>query len=409
MNSILKLLFSFTSISLLNKIIPLITVPLLTNNLGLENYGKYVFTIAIIGFLETVINFGLKTTGVNELILCNGIKDESKLFFIVLIIKGGLLILSFLMFYGLFLFSMFDDLEALFYCIPFTFGYVFNQEWFFHGKKQMTIVAILTIIVRIIFLAAIYIYIQSPKDLNLALLLSSSSFFILSILETVIAIFRYGITLNVSIKIIDFKQHILKSVHFFLTTLNVYFISSFNYILLGNFYEINSVGVYAIADKVVKATTEISTLINKSIYPTLSNLFKFNKVKYQNLVIRIKRIQYFLFSIFIILVIYNSKIIFGFFNSDFSQLNLGVCLLIILSLSLPFQALNSFSALRFVIMQKQKLLFNISIIISITSLVLLSLVGYHLNIEYFAIANVLISFFFWTLLNINLSSLNQIN
>ena len=407
MNSILKLLFSFATISLLNKLIPLITVPLLTKSLGLENYGKYVFTIAIIAFLETVISFGLKTTGVNELILCNDKKEESKLFFIILIIKAGMLILSFMIFYILYLSSLLDDIERLIYCIPFVLGYVFNQEWFFHGKKQMTIVTILTIIVRIMFLASIYHYIKSPKDLNFALLLTSTSIFILSILETIIIIFKYDITLFIKIKIIDIKHHILKSFNFFLATLNVYFVASFNYILLGNFYEVKSVGVYAIADKVIKAGTEISTLLNNSIYPTVSNLFKVDKVKYQNTVTRIKKIQYFIFSILIIVIIYNSKFIYGFFDSDPTQLKIGSCLLIILSLSMPFQALNSFSALRFLLAQKEKLLFKISLYVCLVSLIIQSLVGYFMGIEYFALANVLVIIFFWTLLNINLSSLKS--
>ena len=65
----------------MNKVIPIITVPILTNNLGLANYGRYVFALASIAFFETLINFGFKTTAVNELILCNDKKQESYLFF----------------------------------------------------------------------------------------------------------------------------------------------------------------------------------------------------------------------------------------------------------------------------------------------------------------------------------------
>ena len=94
MKSFLKLLFSFTTISFLNKAIPLITVPILTNNLGLADYGRYVFALASIAFFDTLINFGFKTTAVNELILCDDIKQESFLFFKIISLKGLMLLIS---------------------------------------------------------------------------------------------------------------------------------------------------------------------------------------------------------------------------------------------------------------------------------------------------------------------------
>jgi len=388
MKSFLKLLFSFTTISFLNKAIPLITVPILTNNLGLADYGRYVFALASIAFFDTLINFGFKTTAVNELILCDDIKQESFLFFKIISLKGLMLLISLFIIFIYNLFFPFQDSEILIYGIPFLFGYVLNQEWFFHGKKQMLFIMVLTFVVRVGYLIAIVSMISTPDDLNLALLISSLSFFVLSFLGTTYAISKYNLTFVSFPKLKDIYKQLSQNIFFFLATLSVYFYSSFNFILLGNFYDIKSVGIYAIADKVIKAVNELSVPFNNAIYPRLSSLYKNNP----NLYIKNKeQFSYILFFIFLtmsILIVFSSEHVISFFISDLTQLDLGICLLIILSISIPFNSLNSFYSIIYVINQKQRLLFQVTAIASVISVITLSLIGYYLEIIYFAIGTV---------------------
>jgi len=388
MKSFLKLLFSFTTISFLNKAIPLITVPILTNNLGLADYGRYVLALASIAFFDTLINFGFKTTAVNELILCDDIKQESFLFFKIISLKGLILLISLFIIFIYNLFFPFQYSEILIYCIPFLFGYVLNQEWFFHGKKQMLFIMVLTFVVRVGYLIAIVSMISTPDDLNLALLISSLSFFVLSFLGTTYAISKYNLTFVSFPKLKDIYKQLSQNIFFFLATLSVYFSSSFNFILLGNFYDIKSVGIYAIADKVIKAVNELSVPFNNAIYPRLSSLYKNNP----NLYIKNKeQFSYILFFIFLtmsILIVFSSEHVISFFISDLTQLDLGIYLLIILSISIPFNSLNSFYSIIYVINQKQRLLFQVTAIASVISVITLSLIGYYLEIIYFAIGTV---------------------
>ena len=388
MKSFLKLLFSFTTISFLNKAIPLITVPILTNNLGLADYGRYVLALASIAFFDTLINFGFKTTAVNELILCDDIKQESFLFFKIISLKGLILLISLFIIFIYNLFFPFQYSEILIYCIPFLFGYVLNQEWFFHGKKQMLFIMVLTFVVRVGYLIAIVSMISTPDDLNLALLISSLSFFVLSFLGTTYAISKYNLTFVSFPKLKDIYKQLSQNIFFFLATLSVYFSSSFNFILLGNFYDIKSVGIYAIADKVIKAVNELSVPFNNAIYPRLSSLYKNNP----NLYIKNKeQFSYILFFIFLtmsILIVFSSEHVISFFISDLTQLDLGIYLLIILSISIPFHSLNSFYSIIYVINQKQRLLFQVTAIASVISVITLSLIGYYLEIIYFAIGTV---------------------
>lgn len=388
MKSFLKLIFSFTTISFLNKAIPLITIPILTNNLGLADYGRYVLALASIAFFDTLINFGFKTTAVNELILCDDIKQESFLFFKIISLKGLILLISLFI---IFIYNLFFPLqysEILIYCIPFLFGYVLNQEWFFHGKKQMLFIMFLTFVVRVGYLIAIVSMISTPDDLNLALLISSLSFFVLSFLGTTYAISKYNLTFVSFPKLKDIYKQLSQNIFFFLATLSVYFCSSFNFILLGNFYDIKSVGIYAIADKVIKAVNELSVPFNNAIYPRLSSLYKNNPTLYIKNKEQFSYILFFIFLTMSILIVFSSEHVISFFISDLTQLDLGICLLIILSISIPFNSLNSFYSIIYVINQKQRLLFQVTAIASVISVITLSLIGYYLEIIYFAIGTV---------------------
>ncbi|MDB9821175.1 oligosaccharide flippase family protein [Flavobacteriaceae bacterium] len=398
MKSFLKLLFSFTTISFLNKAIPLITVPILTNNLGLADYGRYVFALALIAFFDTLINFGFKTTAVNELILCDDIKQESFLFFKIISLKGLMLLISLFIIFIYNLFFPLEDSEILIYGIPFLFGYVLNQEWFFHGKKQMLFIMVLTFVVRVGYLIAIVSMISTPDDLNLALLISSLSFFVLSFLGTTYAISKYNLIFVTFPKLKDIYNQLLQNIFFFLATLSVYFYSSFNFILLGNFYDIKSVGIYAIADKVIKAVNELSTPFNNAIYPRLSSLYKENPNLY---VKNKKQFSYLLFFIFLttsILIVFNSEHVISFFISDLTQLDLGIYLLIILSISTPFNSLNAFYTIIYVINQKQRLLFQVTAFASVISIITLSLIGHYFEIIYFAIGFVLMQLLTFSIL-----------
>ena len=393
MKSFLGLFFSFATISFLNKVIPLIVVPILTNNLGLANYGRYVFALASIAFFETLINFGLKTTAVNELILCNDRKQESYLFYKIISLKGFMLLISGFIIFIYNIFFPFQESEILIFCVPYFFGYVLNQEWFFHGKKQMLYITILTLGVRLGYLITVISMITTPDDLNLALLISSLSFFVLSFLGSIYAIIKYGLVFIYFPKLKDIYTQFLKSIFFFLATLSVYFSSSFNYILLGNFYDIKFVGVYAIADKVIKAVNELSAPFNNAIYPRLSLLYKKNLNAFSKNVKQFSYVLFFVFLVSSILILFGSKQIISFFILDVTHLDLGIYLLIILSTSTPFHSLNAFYAIIYVIKQKQRLLFQVSALASVISIITLYSIGYYFEIIYFAVGVVLIQLF----------------
>ena len=75
----ISLFLSFSTINVVNRIIPLISIPLLTNNLGLDSYGEYVIILSYYVLFDTLVNYGFKTTAVIDLGMCD-ITQESNLF-----------------------------------------------------------------------------------------------------------------------------------------------------------------------------------------------------------------------------------------------------------------------------------------------------------------------------------------
>ena len=136
MKEFIKLLVSFFTLNFLNKVIPFISIPLLTNRLGINAFGTYAVILASIGFVDLLINFGLKVTGVNELISCQDKQEENELFLNALLIKATIAFVILLLLPIINYFNLSLATSYLIYSTPLLIGIALNQEWFFQAKKK---------------------------------------------------------------------------------------------------------------------------------------------------------------------------------------------------------------------------------------------------------------------------------
>ncbi|MDA8639586.1 oligosaccharide flippase family protein [Flavobacteriaceae bacterium] len=387
MNEFIRLLISFFTLNFLNKVIPFISIPLLTNRLGIDVFGTYTIVLATIGFFELLINFGLKTTGVNELILCQSKEKENELFFNVLLIKGAIAFLIIIVVFPLINFLNLSTVSNyLIYSTPLLVGFVLNQEWFFQAKKKMKAITIIAVFSRLSYLVFLFNFVLDSGDLEYAILAYAGMFFSQSLLGNIFAIYTY----RIKIKIISFNVFnlLIRSGYFFISSLNVYLYTGFNYIILGFFYNATLVGLYSIADKITNAFKDLVTPFNNSIYPILSEIHSVDTEKYKSISKQYSQYLTLFFIIFPIGIFFTSELILNFFIKNQSEINSGKFFLKTLSLGIPINALLSFYTLNFIIKNKQKQLFKITLFTGIFSILLLGTIGNFLKIEYFVLGNI---------------------
>jgi PST family polysaccharide transporter len=305
--------FSLSVLNALNYIFPIVLVPYLTRKLGVEKYGLYIFAFSIINYFVLIVRFGFDFSATKQVALNRNDREKlNELFSSILVIRLMLSFLSFAIILALIQFipKFSEDKVLYFYGIGIFFGISLTPTWFFLGMEKMKFITIINFFIRIVLVGLVVIFIKDANDYRLVLLFNSISFFLGGILSLLISfkIFRINF-IYPSFRVI--KYHFLDGWHLFLSTIGVNFYRESNVIILGFIAGYKYVGIYAAAEKLIKAIQSLTIPIVNTLFPYFgrklsdgnkaSEFLRFNKIgKYYIILIFFIAVISFLFSEFII-------------------------------------------------------------------------------------------------------------
>jgi PST family polysaccharide transporter len=331
-----KRLFSnFVSLAVLqgaNYILPLITFPYLVRVLGVEKFGLLAFATATVTYFQILTDYGFNLSATRDISIHRENKEKvQEIFSSVMIIKFGLLILSF--FLLIILILSFDKFRKDWEIFVLSFGMVVGQVlfpvWFFQGMERMKYITFLNILAKVIFTVAIFIFVREASDYLYVPLLNSLGFIIAGILGLWI-VFR---DFEVSFKFVglkELKRQLKEGWYIFISEISGNIYGRGTTIILGFVSNNTVVGYYSVAERVMKAIAGLSQPFAQALYPYVMRT-KFNSFK---TVFKYSFIGSLFISIFLYLF---SGIIMEFFkihNKD------AVLTLKILSITLFFTFLN---------------------------------------------------------------------
>ncbi len=280
-----KRLFSnFISLSILqaaNYLFPLITFPYLVRVLGVEKFGLIAFATATIGYFQILTDYGFNLSATREISINRENKEKvQEIFSSVMIIKFGLLILSFLLLSILvFSFDKFrEDWKVYFLSFGMVVGQVLFPVWFFQGMEKMKYITFLNILAKSLFTIAIFIFVNQQSDYWKVPLLSSIGF----ILAGVLSLWIIYQDWNIRFKFVGF-ENILRELkegwYIFISMIAINLYTTSNTFILGLFTNNTIVGYYSAAEKIVKAIQGILTPVSQAVYPHISKLASESKDK----------------------------------------------------------------------------------------------------------------------------------
>ena len=412
MNNRIKSIFikNFTNLSLnqaVNILIAIVVTPILFQNLGDSQFGLVNLAFSIFMLMSIVVSYGYHLNGPKQISLLNNINKEATLIKNLVSLRLFIaIVLSLIILVFIFTTSFFDNYKLIIlYSIPILFSEAIHPVFYLQGKNNLSVLAILNAVSKLIYLLLIILTITSPNDAFKVNLIYGS---VLSIVY-----FFYWILFfkknKIKIDFIDLNQikvRLHENFKFFMSSVAGHISIHSTLVILKLFTNNSELGKFALANKVAFLLRMIPVFIIQSVLQNATIINKndnLNLNKYLNYYFKRGLVLTFgvgvlctLFSRWIILIFSGEEIVYS------SQI------LSLLSF-IPFLAMLNFKNILLILINEKKDILNKSTWYSLAVMIPLALIlSYYFKGFGLAIA-LLISEFISFIIHTILLSKSKIN
>lgn len=267
---IIRNLLSFGSMDILGLLIPIVTMPILTQALGPDMYGSLMLFMMILFFGHTIIDYGTHFTAVRALA-----KRRQKAKVLDLLFrKVQALRISLAFIYilsAIFYCFIFELEQQLYYLITYgvfyILGYAFVPSWFYQGLGNTIPLLRTSIVTKLTHLFAVLIFVKEPNDIYIVLSTFVFPMFFGGVWLSLQAKIKYKIGRLVWSSVV---RDIKLGKDVFLAILAPNFYNSIPTIILGTHFPPAQFAQYAIASKLMTVVIVSQNVLAKSVYPVLS-------------------------------------------------------------------------------------------------------------------------------------------
>lgn len=346
---------SLSSLQLINYIFPLITFPYIISIIGIEKFGLLALATATVNYFGPIIDFGFNISATRDISkFRHNTKILSFIFSKILLIKIYLFLISFIVFTLLvYNINIFYEYKEVYFITFFVLlGTTLMPLWFFMGVEDMKYLAIFNFVSKLLFLCLLFILVQKQEDYWIIPLLLGIGNIIVAIISLKLIKDKYRLNF-LYIPINKLIKEIFQKYHIFIVHYVPILYGNIIYTFLGVFTNNTTIGLFAIAEKIMMIGNSFIYMISSSFYPSIvKNLSKLEGLKVIILT------SGFILSI---ATYFFSNTISNFLVNDFSSVNS----IKIISISFIFTSIYALYGLTYLVSVKQdKLLKRINIYIS---------------------------------------------
>lgn len=281
-----RLFENFVSLGIvqgLNYLLPLITIPFLFNQLGVENYGLVNFSFAFTQYFIILTDFGFNLSGTRFVAANREDKDVTNRFLNSACLSRMIMCtVSFVVLLCcIFTIPVFAN-HKLFTIIFFgqVVGNCLNPIWFFQGMEKMKFNTILNVTTRLVSILPLFVIVREPDDYIYIPICYSSGAIVSGILSLYLIRKKFGMHFFLT-SWREIKEATIDSARYFLSRISVSLYTNTNSFVLGLVCGNAAVGYYSLAEKIYIALNSIYGPINGTIFPYMTkehNLRLFKKV-----------------------------------------------------------------------------------------------------------------------------------
>ena len=323
-------LSNFTYLSLLNGLdiaLPLLVIPYLTNVVGAEYFGDYAFVLAVVQTVNIVTSYGFLYSATKKI---SQNRDDhivvNKIFNAVISCRFiiALIIVTCLLLGESFIFRSEVQLFMFFTSIGMIFGDVFIPTWLFQGLEKMKYVTIVSSTSKILFTLLIFLTVSSKEDYMYILLMSSIGTIVAALLSMILVRRMFSLRLLMPCWY-DMKCELTDGFAIFLSTIGMTAYRNFNIIILNYFVSSSAVGIYALAEKVIKAVQSLVNPISQALFPYFGYILKSKAVegKAQNIRVlgKISLVLTSVLMVVAVVVFFSSGLLGSLLGKDFTTVS----------------------------------------------------------------------------------------
>ena len=270
------------SYQLLVIILPLITVPYVSNILGAEGIGDYAFTYANMQYFVIFGMVGITLYGNRQIAYVRENKEKFKnTFYSIYTLQLITTTISFLLYLIFTLVFNNGDYKWLYIVQGINIlASMIDISWLFMGLEQFKKTVVRNTIVKLVSLASIFIFVRSSDDTVIYTLIIALSSFIGNLTFWLYIPKMIGFK---RIKILELKVHLKSSLALFIPQLAIQIYVLLDRTMLGIITDTVQVGYYENSQKIVKVVLTIATAIGTVMMPKIANTVAsgdMKKVKY---------------------------------------------------------------------------------------------------------------------------------
>lgn len=250
-------------------IMPLVTTPYLSRVLGTEGIGESSYYYSIAYYFSIFTLLGLNNYGNRKIaMVSDDIDARSKEFFSLYTMQLiiGLVILCLYILYCSF-FSGNSEISRIY--IVFVLASVLDINWFFFGLEKFNITVTRNIVVKILSTICIFVFVNSPNDVQNYCFIISISMLLNQILLWPF-LKRYVYYYKPDVK--EIVAHIKPNFLLFLSVLGTSLYKYMDKIMIGKFSTMTEVGYYEQAEKIIALPTAFIVSLGTIMLPRVTNL-----------------------------------------------------------------------------------------------------------------------------------------
>ncbi|MDH6303165.1 PST family polysaccharide transporter [Polynucleobacter sphagniphilus] len=301
-----------------NYLIPLLIYPYLAIQLGVEKFGLIAFALNFVQYFIVLTEYGFTLYATKIISLSRDDNEKlSKIFCTVMSAKIILMILGFFV-YSITIFNVEifkSDWKIYIFAYLSVLGNVIFPIWYYQGMDDLKNITIINILSKLIMAGLIILFIKSPEDYELAILIQSSGTAIAGILT--LRLIWYVAPIKI---IIPSSQGIIETYkngwHLFITTASVTLYSSSTVLILGLITNTTQVGFYSIAEKIIAAAKGMVNPILYGAYARINYLTVNDKNEAKRFTLRIAKVVSIIFFLGSTFLYFSSGLIFEILLSN---------------------------------------------------------------------------------------------